>query len=113
MKEPPASMKMSLFSALAELARACPYFSFQMVRMSLGDTPLSAKPALLREYLSEAMKKKVVHDAGREWYSSLETPAVLDPEATAPLREALAKRFPFLPHYVWSTRQVIPISPSY
>ena len=108
MKEPPASMKMSLFSALAELARVCPYFSFQMVRMSLGDTPLSAKPALLREYLSEAMKKKVVHDAGREWYSSLETPAVLDPEATAPLRKSLAKRFPFLPHYVWSTRQVNP-----
>jgi hypothetical protein len=38
----------------------------------------------------------------------LETPAVLDPEATAPLREALAKRFPFLPHFVWSTRQVNP-----
>jgi hypothetical protein len=108
MKKPPASMKSILFSALEELARACPYFSFQMVRKALGDTPLAAKPALLREYLSEAMEKKVIHDAGRGWYSSLETPAVLDPEATAPLRGSLAKRFPFLPHFVWSTQQVNP-----
>jgi hypothetical protein len=101
-------MKSSLFSLLEELASLCPYFSFSAVRFALGESPLAAKPGLLREYLSEAMEKKVVHDAGRGWYSSLETPAVLDPEATAPLRESLAQRFPFLPHYVWSTRQVNP-----
>ena len=108
MKEPPTSMKSNLFSALAELARARSYFSFPVVRKALGDTPLAAKPALLREYLSEAMEKKVIHNAGRGWYSSLETLAVLDPEATAPLRVLLVQRFPFLPHYVWSTRQVNP-----
>lgn len=54
------------------------------------------------------MEKKVIHDSGRGWYSSLETPAVLDPEATTPLRDSLARRFSFLPHYVWSTRQVNP-----
>lgn len=108
MKAPSDSMKSSLFSTLAELARACPYFSFPMVRKALGDTPLAAKPALLREYLSEAMEKKIVHDSGRGWYSSLEATAALDPEATAPLRDSLAKRFPFLPHFVWSTQQVNP-----
>jgi hypothetical protein len=102
------SMKASLFSRLEELAELRPYFSFSAARFALGDSPLAAKPCLLREYLSEAMGKKVIHDAGRGWYSSLEMPAVLDPEATDPLRESLAKRFPFLPHYVWSTRQVNP-----
>lgn len=108
MNDASTSMKASLFSRLEELAGLRPYFSFFTVRSALGESPLAAKPALLREYLSEAMEKKVVHDAGRGWYSSLKTPAALDPEATAPLRESLAKRFPFLPHYVWSTRQVNP-----
>ena len=79
-----------------------------MVRKTLGDTALAAKSALLREYLSEAMEKKVIHDAGRGWYSSLGKPAVLAPESTGPLRKSLTKRFPFLPHYVWSTQQLNP-----
>lgn len=108
MKEPPNSMKSSLFSVLAELAQAYPYFSFEMVRKAIGNTPLAAKPALLREYLSEAMATEVIHDSGRGWYSSLQRPAVIGPEATAPLRESLTKRFPFLPYYVWSTQQVNP-----
>lgn len=100
--------KDALFRRLRSYGLESPYFSLAKVIEDPELTELTAKKDLLREYLSEAMKKKVVHDAGREWYSSLETPAVLDPEATAPLRESLAKRFPFLPHYVWSTRQVNP-----
>lgn len=102
------SMKAKLFSLLGELGQRRPYFSYQSVVSALGSHDLTAKPELLREYLSEAMEKRVVHDAGRGWYSSLENRARLDPEATAPLRELLAKRFPFLPHYVWSTQQVNP-----
>ena len=101
-------MKSSLFSTLAELAQAAPYFSFAAVKAALGNAPLVAKPELLREYLSEAMDKQVIHDAGRGWYSSLGEPAVFDPESTGQLRKALAGRFPFLPHYVWSTQQVNP-----
>lgn len=108
MNEPRTNMKACLVSSLGKLAGGRPYFSFSMVRKSVGGSPLAAKPALLREYLSEAMAGQVIHDAGRGWYSSLGTPAVLDPEATALLRDALAKRFPFLPHYVWSTRQLNP-----
>jgi hypothetical protein len=108
MNDASSSMKASLFCRLEELSGLRPYVSFQAVRAALEDSPLAAKSALLREYLSEAMEKKVIHDAGRGWYSSLETPAVLDPEATTPLRDLLARRFPFLPHYVWSTRQVNP-----
>ena len=108
MNDPPNSMKASLFSLLEELAVLRPYFSFYAVRLALGDSPLVSKPPLLREYLSEAMEKKVIHSAGRGWYSSLKVPAVLDAEATAPLRDLLTKRFPFLPHYVWSTRQLNP-----
>ncbi|MCC5790416.1 MAG: hypothetical protein JJT75_12330 [Opitutales bacterium] len=101
-------MKSSLFSLLGDLAKRRPYISFAAVRSALGDSPLVDKPARLREYLSEAMEKRVIYGAGRGWYSSLEKTAILDSEATAPLRSALGKRFPFLPHYVWSTQQVNP-----
>jgi len=108
MNEASTSMKSGLFSLLKELAGIRPYLSFAQVRSALGESPLAAKPGLLREYLSEAMEKMVVYDAGRGWYSSLDKPALLNSEATAPLRGKLAKRFPFLPHYVWSTQQVNP-----
>ena len=101
-------MKSELFTRVAELVGVRPYVSFAAVRTAMSASPLAAKPGLLREYLSEAMGKKIVHNAGRGWYSSLDKPAVLDPEATAQLRVKLAKRFPFLPHYIWSTQQVNP-----
>jgi hypothetical protein len=65
MNEPSTSMKACLFSALEELAGARPYFSFSMVRKSLENSALAAKPALLREYLSEAMEKKVIRSIRR------------------------------------------------
>lgn len=106
MNDASRNMKSQLFSLLERLGKQHPYISFQAISTAIEGKELSGKPTLLREYLSEAMEKKVIHDAGRGWYSALVSPAVLDPEATAPLRQLLAKRFPFLPHYVWSTRQV-------
>lgn len=108
MNDETRNMKSQLFSVLEELGKQRPYISFQAIRTAIEGKELSGKPTLLREYLSEAMEKKVIYDAGRGWYSALVSPAVPDPEATAPLRQSLAKRFPFLPHYVWSTRQVNP-----
>jgi hypothetical protein len=108
MNDSPANMKAGLFVLLGELGRKAPYVSFRSVSKAVEGKELGRNRDLLREYLSEAMEKKIVHDAGRGWYSSLETLAVLDPEATAPLRVLLVQRFPFLPHYVWSTRQVNP-----
>jgi hypothetical protein len=103
MKESPDSMKSILFSTLAELARACPYFSFPTVRNTLGDTPLAAKPALLREYLSEAMEKKVIHDSGRSWYSSVAEPANLSLQPIQTMIDLLSKNFPLLDFTCWST----------
>jgi hypothetical protein len=103
MKELPISMKASLFSALAELAQAYPYFSFPMVRKTLGGSPLGTKPVLLREYLSEAMEKKVIHDSGRGWYSSVAEPATLSLEPVRKIIDLLSKHFPLLDFTCWST----------
>jgi hypothetical protein len=50
----------------------------------------------------------IVLDAGRGWYSGIPTPASLDPSHIRELEDLLAKRFPFLPHYLWSTLQLNP-----
>ena len=97
-------MKANLFSAVAELALAYPYFSIPMVRKALGDAPLAAtKPDLLREYLSEAMEKRVIHDAGRGWYSSLSEPACLSLEPVRKIIDLLSEVFPLLDFTCWST----------
>jgi hypothetical protein len=103
MNEPSTSMKACLFSALEELAGARPYFSFSMVRKSLENSALAAKPALLREYLSEAMEKKVIHDSGRGWYSSVAEPANLSLEPVRKIIDLLSKNFPLLDFTCWST----------
>ena len=54
------------------------------------------------------MAKGVIHHSGRGWYSAIPEPAVLDQSVTDPVRQDLIKRFPFLPHYVWSTLQINP-----
>lgn len=108
MNDPSESMKAGLFRLLGELGRQSPYLSHLAVRRALEGEALGAKPALLREYLSEAVERELIHDAGRGWYSSLPIPATLDSEPVADLRQVLAKRFPFLPHYIWSTQQVNP-----
>ncbi|MCW1912650.1 Eco57I restriction-modification methylase domain-containing protein [Luteolibacter sp. GHJ8] len=100
--------KDALFRRLRAYGQESPYFSIEKIRADLKEENLKFTDELLREYLSEAMQRKLVHDAGRGWYSSLAIPAVLDPEPVADLRATLAKRFPFLPHYVWSTQQVNP-----
>jgi hypothetical protein len=54
------------------------------------------------------MAERIVHDAGKGWYGSIPSPAVLDDSHVRDLKELLGKRFPFLPHYIWSTLQLNP-----
>lgn len=102
------SKKTQLFHQLRALGAAHPYFSLDAVRDMVAADGLELSADLLREYLSAAMQRGVIHDAGRGWYSSLPTPATLAPEPVAKLRDALTGRFPLMPFYVWSTQQVNP-----
>jgi len=108
MREARQSKKDAIFRRLRSYGRQAPYFSIEKVRADAELDNLKLSPELLREYLSEAMQRKLIHDAGRGWYSALPDAAVLDPAPVEALRATLAGRFPFLPHYVWSTRQFNP-----
>ena len=53
---------------LPALTARAAYFSMTDVRDWLRHRKIACPPALLREYLSEFMRKSVIHDAGRGWY---------------------------------------------
>jgi hypothetical protein len=96
--------KASLSQILGKAAAKHRYVSLAWVRDRLTEV----SPNTLRGYLSEAMANGEIHSAGRGWYSPIAVRAVLDQKPTESLRELLAKRFPLLPHAVWSTAQINP-----
>jgi len=91
---------------LPALAARTAYFSHPDVRAWFRQRKLAISPALLREYLSVAMRDGTVHDAGRGWYSRLAEPFVLDTAPVAALAAELAKAFPLVTFSCWSTEQV-------
>ena len=98
------SAKATLSQILGKTAAKHCYVSLAWVR----DRMPEVSPNTLRGYLSEAMANGEIHSAGRGWYSPLAERAVLDQKPTDSLRELLTKRFPLLPHAVWSTAQINP-----
>lgn len=101
--------KVRLFKRiLPELSAAAPYFSMQTVVKKMADLQLATTEASLKSYMSEAMKKGVVHDAGRGWYSRLATPVALDPKPVKAVISRIEKAFPLLEFSCWSTEQVNP-----
>jgi len=69
---------------------------------------LTATEGTLKVYLSEAVAKGLIHDAGRGWYSRLSKPLVLDPRPVRELVRAVEKAFPLLDFAAWSTVQFNP-----
>lgn len=100
--------KAGLFRRLRELATAQPYISFDRIKETAQSAKLIDSIPTLKDYLTEAVTKGILHDAGKGWYSRLSEPARLDWDDSNPLPRILAERFPLLPHFVWSSQQVNP-----
>lgn len=98
------SAKGSLSQILGKASVKHRYVSLAWVRARMPEI----SPNTLRGYLSEAMAAGEIHSAGRGWYSPIAERATLDPEPVAALGKLLAKRFPLLPHALWSTAQINP-----
>ena len=96
--------KAMLSQILGKAAAKHRYVSLAWVRDRLPEVSANT----LRGYLSEAMANGEIHSAGRGWYSPITEQPSLDLEHVTPLRELLNKRFPLLPHAVWSTAQINP-----
>ena len=103
------SSKTCLFTTiLPELAAATPYFSLATVAGRMAELHLKITESSLKSYINEAMKKGIVHGAGRGWYSGLPKPFALNAKPVKAIASRIARVFPLLEFSCWSTEQVNP-----
>ena len=102
------TQKEGLFRRVKELSQATPYISFAQIKQAVRADKIAEKDDTLKEYISEAVKAGLIHNAGKGWYTRLTEKPELKPSVGDPLPSILSKRFPLLPHYAWSTQQVNP-----
>lgn len=100
--------KAAFFRRLRKLAEGQPYISFDRIKETAKGDKLIESETTLKDYLGEAVDKGILHNAGRGWYTRNAKPASLDNAVVRELKEALTKRFPLLPHYLWSPLQFNP-----
>ncbi|MBE7539189.1 MAG: hypothetical protein HS122_12340 [Opitutaceae bacterium] len=105
----PTDGKQTLFfSILGKLKEGSGYFPTTAIQAAANEAELSLTDGSFKVYLTEAVAKGLLHDAGRGWYTRLSEPITLDPKPVAKLVRAVEKAFPLLDFSVWSTVQLNP-----
>jgi hypothetical protein len=107
-KQPLDNKTALLNRVLPELTSVDRYVSTDTVKERLSNLDIALDDAAFRQYMSEAMAKGVVHDAGRGWYSSIAEPFVPDPKPVHETIQRIKKAFPLLDFSCWSTQQINP-----
>ena len=103
------SLKDRLFNeVLPALGKDAAYFSFARIKAAVAAKKLGLADATLKVYLNEALRKGVVGDAGRGWYSRLSESLAFDPRPLRKLIRATTKALPLLDFCAWSTVQLNP-----
>jgi hypothetical protein len=102
------SARSQLHELLVALGKRSAYFSYATIKLAVREAELDLKDSSLKSYLTKAVDQKIIHDAGRGWYSTLSEPIVLDSKPLRPLIKAIEKAFPLLDFTVWSTAQLNP-----
>ena len=91
---------------LPALNQSAAYFSMADVRAWLQQRGVACPLPVLRDYLSQFMRSRLIHDAGRGWYSRIASPCVLNAKPVARLARQVEQAFPLLDFACWSTEQV-------
>lgn len=103
------SKKNLLFTrVLPDLSAAAQYFSIKTVEARMAEMQLAVTEASLQSYMSEAMKRGIIHDAGRGWYSCIAALFTLNTKPIKGITSRIEKAFPLLDFSIWSTEQINP-----
>ena len=99
--------KSAFFARLRELSAEHPYLSFERIKQAAVEGRIENNNTLY-DYLGQAVEAGILAHAGRGWYTRNQKPANLDDATIRELKASLGKRFPLLPHYLWSPLQFNP-----
>jgi len=86
------------------------YFNYADVKKLLIEKNLQITNSTLKTYLHFLTKEKVLFDAGKGWYSSIEKPFRLNKEPVKEIISTINQKLPLLPFFCWSTEQLNPFT---
>ena len=82
------------------------YFNYADVKRLLIEKNLQITNSTLKTYLHFFTKEKVLFDAGKGWYSSIEKPFRLNKEPVKEIISTINRELPLLSFSCWSTEQL-------
>src|SRR3989339_599304 len=91
---------------IPELKNKYFYFYYSQINDLLLKHKVGITKATFKRYIFEAVKNRVIFDAGKSWYSGIEQKFILNAEPLNKIIEALNKKLPVLSFYCWSTEQL-------
>jgi len=82
------------------------YFSYEDIKVLLEEERIEIPPQLLKVYIFELVKTRVLFGAGKGWYSSIENAFQLNLKPVEQVIKKLEKKLPLLKFSCWSTEQL-------
>ena len=88
------------------LKKLSSYFKYDDVRNLLKEKKIQITSSTLKTYLHFLTKNKIIFDAGKGWYSSIEKQFDLDKELIEDIIKDINQKLPLLSFSCWSTAQL-------
>ncbi len=101
-----ASSKEILVKEIISLKELSSYFNYDDVKKLLDEKNIPITNSTLKTYLHSFTKDKVIFDAGKGWYSSIEKQFELNKEPVKDIIKNIKQKFPLLSFSCWSTEQL-------
>ena len=98
--------KFLLKEIIEKLKQTHKYFSYEEIKSCLKKENINIAPSSLKSYVFELVKNKVISDAGKGWYSSIEKPFELNTKSVKKIIKIIKGKLPLLPFSCWSTEQL-------
>ncbi len=89
--------KFHLKEIIDKLKQARKYFSYADIKTLLEKEEINITPSSLKSYVFELVKNKVIFDAGKGWYSSIEKPFELNTKPVQEIIKVIKGKLPLLP----------------
>ncbi|MBU8849336.1 MAG: hypothetical protein KOO64_07305 [Desulfobacterales bacterium] len=88
------------------LKKFSPYFNYDDIKKLLKEKKIQITNSSLKVYLHSLTKNKIIFDAGKGWYSSIEKQFDLDKEPIEDIIKDINQKLPLLSFSCWSTAQL-------
>ncbi len=101
-----ASSKNILIEEITSLKELSSYFNYDDIKKLLKEKKIQITNSTLKTYLHSLTKDKVIFDAGKGWYSSIEKQFELNKAPVKGIIKTINKKLPLLSFSCWSTEQL-------